>query len=237
MTFETACGSVIGTAHLRAGRNGQDGWAIEHDDAGRTVMVVTDGCGSAPHSEVGAKLGARIVAREILTQEWTRVAGAIGERLSSIDLDVNDYLLFTIVGALITPEEVLVFHAGDGLFAINGEVHRLGPYDSNAPPYLAYSLVNGVEPELTIAYRGPAAEVDSILIATDGAEPLVATGELAEFVRVSHNPDAIRRRLFLLTRPNHARLDDDTTIALARRVGVTPSFLPLGAKDGNRNVG
>jgi len=224
MMFETACGSVIGSAHLRAGRNGQDGWAIERDAGGNVVIVVTDGCGSARHSEVGAKLGASLVAREILSRatsaiDWDAAATAVVKQLSTFaeTLDVNDHLLFTVVGALITPVDTIVFHAGDGFFAINGATERIGPYRDNAPPYLAYALLGGPEPSFTIAQRVPTGEVESILIATDGAEPLVSTFEFSNFTQVSRNPDAIRRRLFLLTRPGSALLDDDTTIALARR--------------------
>lgn len=224
MPFETACGSVIGTAHLRAGRNGQDGWAIERDDDGCLVLVVTDGCGSAQHSEVGAKLGARLVAREILARahdniDWREAAAAVAGQLEAIavHLDVTEHLLFTIAGAVITDKEVVVFHAGDGLFAINDAVRILGPYPDNAPPYLAHALLFGSAPDFTIAHRGPVENVQSILVATDGAAPLVLSGELTGLTRVSRNPDAIRRRLFLLTRPGSARLDDDTTIAMARR--------------------
>ncbi len=228
MHFEMLCGSVIGGAHRRAGRNGQDGFALERDTAGRMVMVVTDGCGSARHSEVGAKLGASVVAREILAQaggalDWQAVAGSVVARLGAIAAaaqtpDIHEHFLFTVVGALITAEETVIFHAGDGLFAVNGVVRQIGPYAGNAPPYLAYALAGGVEPAFTVAHRCETAAVESILIATDGAEPLLQTGELAKMVRVPSNPDAIRRRLFLITRAPGSPLEDDTTVAVARRV-------------------
>lgn len=229
MSFEMLCGSVIGGAHRRAGRNGQDGVAIEHDGDGRMVMVVTDGCGSARHSEVGAKLGARIVAWEILsraaagTVDWRAAAKAIVGRLGVIATaahaaDVHEHFLFTVVGCVITAEETLIFHAGDGLFAVNGEMRQIGPYAGNAPPYLTYALAGAIEPAFTIADRRETAAVESVLIATDGAEPLLGTGELEQMVRVPFNPDAIRRRLFLLTLPGRSRLEDDATVAVARRM-------------------
>ncbi len=228
MHFEMLCGSVIGGAHRRAGRNGQDGFALERDADGRMVMVVTDGCGSARHSEVGAKLGASVVVREVLAQaggalDWQVVARSVVERLGVIAfvahaLGIHEHFLFTVIGALITVEETVIFHAGDGLFAVNGTVRQIGSYAGNAFLYLAYALAGGVEPAFTIAYRSETAAVESILIATDGAEPLLQTGQLANLVRVPSNPDAIRRRLFLLTRSPGSPLDDDTTVAVARRV-------------------
>jgi serine/threonine protein phosphatase PrpC len=224
MTIETACGSVIGAAHLRAARNGQDGWAIERNGES-VVLVVADGCGSARHSEVGAKLGAAIVARAVAaraetTIDWDEVAAAAVEELARLarHVDVEEHLLFTIVGALLTPTETTIFHAGDGFYAINGETRALGPYPENAPPYLAYALGGTARPSFEIAEHRETSHVESVLLATDGAEPLVARGTFAELAHVGRNPDALRRRLFLLTRPGNAALEDDTTVALARQV-------------------
>ena len=53
----------VGRDHVRVGRNNQDGVFATRD-----VVVVTDGCGSQPHSEVGAQLGARFLG------EWLQKA-------------------------------------------------------------------------------------------------------------------------------------------------------------------
>src|SRR5438093_9977994 len=96
--FEAAAGSIVGTAHLHAGRNGQDGFAI-HRQGEVTVAVVTDGCGSAPHSEVGAKIGAAIVARCVaeaglkpshIIQKLRAIATTLGDDLDRV---VSEYLL------------------------------------------------------------------------------------------------------------------------------------------------
>lgn len=230
MHFETALGTVIGGAHRRAGRNGQDGCAIARRDD-TLVAVVTDGCGSARHSEVGAKLGAQIVAQAVLARagspfDWSRIAADVIEQLTRIaeplaaDRDaITNAFLFTIVGAVVTPREVVIFSAGDGLFAINGKTHVIGPYPGNAPPYLGYALLGAASPAFDVQYEGAAAELDTLVIATDGAEPLLrddATQFWTEDV-IFTNPDALRRRLFLMTRPGSAILDDDTTMAVIRR--------------------
>ena len=64
-TFEIAAGTVIGRDHRIAGKNNQDAFVCEiNNDC--LVAVVSDGCWSSPASEVGAKLGAKIIATEIL---------------------------------------------------------------------------------------------------------------------------------------------------------------------------
>lgn len=230
MNFDAALGTVIGGAHRRAGRNGQDGGVIaRREDA--LVAVVTDGCGSARHSEVGAKLGAQIVAQTVLAhcespRDWSRIAADVVEQLARVaepfagdPVAIADAFLFTILGAVVTPREVVVFSAGDGLFAINGAVHAIGPYPGNAPPYLGYALLGAANPSFTIEYEGAPEDVETLLIATDGAEPLLLSGAAPFWSEeaIFANPDALRRRLFLLTRPGAAMLDDDTTMAVIRR--------------------
>ena len=92
---------------------------------------MTDGCGSSPHSEVGAKIGAAIVARCVacrgdlqapdgglqaaatqIFEQLRIIAGALGDDIVRV---VNEYLLFTIVGVVITPEETIIFAAGSQL--------------------------------------------------------------------------------------------------------------------------
>ena len=135
--FEAAAGTIVGTAHLHAGRNGQDGFAI-HRRGDVTVAVVTDGCGSSPHSEVGAKIGAAIVARCVA--------------------------------------------CSGGLPAADG----------------------GLKPAATQI-------IEQLRIIAGALEPFW-TDEL-----VFRNPDAVRRKLFVLTRKREAVLDDDTTIVVLRR--------------------
>jgi hypothetical protein len=230
MGFDTALGSVIGSAHRRAGRNGQDAGVIARRDD-TLVAVVTDGCGSARHSEVGAKLGAQIVAREVLARcaspfDWTAIAASVAEQLSHVASPFSadcatlaDTFLFTILGAVMTPHETVIFSAGDGIFAVNGTTQQIGPFPGNAPPYLGYALLGASSPAFTVQYEGATTDIDTLLIATDGAEPLM-NAHTAPFWTddaIFSNPDALRRRLFLLTRPGSALLDDDTTIAVIRR--------------------
>src|SRR4029078_1565254 len=84
-TFEITAGSVVGLDHLKAARNGHDAFHIGMEGE-RVVAVVSDGCGSAPRSEVGAAIGARIFCEELLRRgnDWEAASQAALERLAAI---------------------------------------------------------------------------------------------------------------------------------------------------------
>lgn len=260
LPFALAAATVQGREHARAGRNNQDAlWAraTEHGLA----AVVADGCGSGAQSELGAQLGARRCVEAALTLLERRVSVDSPEFLPRLGADVlcflqaltgelgeraiGEALLFTLVGAIVTPEHTLVFSAGDGLWALNGDVHRLGPFPNNAPPYLAYGLLKPGAVSLQANALRPTIEVDSLLLGTDGVADLAGlsealvpeseqpVGPLGQFwsdERYFRNPDALRRRLSLLNR-EAVRADftarrlvrvpgllaDDTTLVVLRR--------------------
>ncbi len=62
--FRAAAASVPGRDHQRLGRNNQDAFAL-WEGRSHLCAVVADGCGSSPHSEVGARLGARLLAQAL----------------------------------------------------------------------------------------------------------------------------------------------------------------------------
>lgn len=251
LPFELAAATVQGREHARAGRNNQDAFWARASEHG-LAAVVTDGCGSGAQSELGAQLGARRVVEGALALLGRRVPAASPGFLPLLGADVlcflqalsrelgeraiGEALLFTVVGAVVTPEHTLVFSAGDGLWALNGEVHRLGPFPNNAPPYLAYGLLKPGAVSLKAQVLRPTTEVDSLLLGTDGVSDLAGlaeVGPLSQFwseERYFANPDALRRRLALLNRESvradfPARrlervpglLADDTTLVVLRR--------------------
>jgi hypothetical protein len=274
--FAIAGGRVTGRAHLRLGHGCQDSLTW-YAAAGALVAVVTDGCGSSQHSEVGARLGARLLAAalvrrleraapsahgpgepdgepdaELVTRACDDmlahlrvVAQAMGGDLART---VSEHFLFTVVGAVITPARALVFAIGDGIVAINGAVHVIGPFPGNCPPYPGYGLLApGAPVTLSFLATEPTAAIQSILLATDGAGEILAqpdralpgrsesVGPLAQFWTDDaffRNPDAIRRRLWLMSREHVSAdwqqrrlsrdagvLGDDTTIISIRRRG------------------
>jgi Protein phosphatase 2C len=197
--FEIAGGSIAGRAHGAAGRNNQDAFCWAACDEG-LVAVVCDGCGSGPHSEVGAQLGARLIvqaaiqglrrhlevadvleqARQEVLARLRLLAGAMATD-QSFSRTVVDYFLFTVVGVLITARGATPFSLGDGLVIVNGERRVLGPFPNNEPPYLAYALLPASAAGAAHDHAGfvlhrpiAADDVQSLVLATDGALDLEA---------------------------------------------------------------
>lgn len=238
--FEIAAGTIVGSDHRWSGRNNQDAFCISQSPEA-AIAVVCDGCSEGRQSEVGAQIGSRLVVRairrgmEIIFRDsefWPGVLAWSQQKtiriLQEIVLNmegrqshlVSDYFLFTVVGVALTSEDAVFFSFGDGVFAVNGEVSRVGPFPNNAPPYLAYGgLVKsslGDNPELlkfAIHKIVPTAELNNGLIGTDGVVDLVraadsripgkteAVGALSQFWTEDSyfaNPDAVRRKLSLL---------------------------------------
>jgi len=272
--FEYASGSIIGRNHVFAGKNNQDAYRIVANEK-FIIAVVCDGCGSGKHSEVGAKLGARLVINaiaDLLNQSpdqdleiakpefWDSVkinllqklkdfvvlfngnhelVGAIHELPLQREF-VNDYLLSTIVGSVITPSETVTFSMGDGTIAINGKFTEIPPYADNAPPYLAYGLYKPEAINFEIRDLLPTSELESLLIATDGISDLVKVEDINQFWqedRYFKNPDAIRRKLAMLNReeakPDWNKrelikrsgvLSDDTSLVVIRRPSPPAPF-------------
>ncbi len=257
-SFEYACGSIIGRNHVLAGKNNQDALRIVLRDQFMTA-VVCDGCGSGKHSEVGAKLGARMVTdaiADLVNQDlaisepefWNIVKTNLLQKLkdfvvlSNGDLEfVNDYLLFTIVGAVITPSETVTFSMGDGAIAVNGKLTQIPAYPDNAPPYLTYGVYKPDAVEFEIRDRLPTSELESLLIATDGIDDLVKVEDINQFWqedRYFKNPDVLRRKLAMLNREEikpdwnkrelvkrSGLLSDDTTLIAIRKAKLrSPTF-------------
>jgi hypothetical protein len=191
-----ATGTVLGREHARLGRNNQDAVAVARDGEW-VVAVVTDGCSSAPASEVGARLGATFLAAHVPAiarrggspAEVARASsaalleylGTVVRGLAPTGGDaaavVHDHLLFTFLCGVVGPSRAFVFGAGDGVFSIDGRVTVLDSGPENAPDYLAYGLLASLAPA-----TGPTrvhADVDasklrSLVVATDGMVDLLA---------------------------------------------------------------
>jgi len=267
--IRVAGGSVPGTDHTKPG---QPGWTNNHDAftwrrlrSGGYVAVVCDGCGSGKHSEIGSHLGANLLvqtitddvekldnegrplahiafrrSQQIVLGYFATLAKAMG---GSFSQTINDYFLFTIVGAIVTPEEYCVFSLGDGVFILNGNVHSLGPFPNNSPPYMMYNLVGSslsdTSPtmlDLQVQVRGLTRDLNWLLIGSDGVTDLInaeerlipgrkeTVGAIERFLSdpCMKNPDGIRRRLSVINRETveagHAirggLLPDDTTFVI-----------------------
>jgi hypothetical protein len=244
--YRAAAGVVTGARHLRTARNGQDAAAVIVD-GDIVVAVVCDGCSSGDASEVGARLGARLFARAIAERlrtgdspsdprMWSdaRVElAAVLRKLAGADRGgpdvqtIHDQFLFTIVAVAMTRDDAAVWALGDGAYIVDGQLHRLGPFTDNEPPYLGYDLLDDMRPA---HFDALPASVRTIAVATDGVLDLgCAYPELVAPHFVEH-PDALRRQLARLARSEDtidwseqrivrvpAPLQDDCAIAIVRR--------------------
>jgi hypothetical protein len=229
-SFRITSGTVVGREHARLCRNNQDGLGIAVE--GSIVAVVTDGCSEGRASEVGAKLAASwlaargphyVQAAELdpsrfvpsLADGLIRFLEPIAREISGRDIDpalVQEHFLFTFLMVVISEARTTVFGAGDGVFAVNGVRIDLESKD-NAPDYLGYRLVGrSVEP--VIHFDGPTLEVQSLIVATDGAREL----DLEELLepKFLDNRSLLHRRLNALGAVK-GKLFDDTTVVLVRR--------------------
>jgi len=250
MKFQIAGGSVPGTDHTKPGKpgwtNNQDAFEWRETD-NCLVAVVCDGCGSGSHSEVGSNIAVPLMiqflaeAAEKYVSEvmdmpdtkteigWERVKTLVLGHIAvlakamggSFSQTINDHFLFTLVGVVITPWNAFLFSMGDGVFVINGEVLKLGPFPDNTPPYLAYNLTGSTltdtDPELLKikVIRVGTSDLQSLLIGSDGVLDLIAAaneklphrnelvGGIDQFWTNDfyfENSDAVRRRLAIVNR-------------------------------------
>jgi hypothetical protein len=179
-----------------AGRNCQDAFCCQHDERG-LAAVVCDGCSSGRHSEVGAKLGARLVVEmlrrqlpaldtctpddllETVRRNTLRRFGTLVRAMGSEHVaTVNTYFLFTVVGTLIGSRRAIVFMLGDGIALLNG--HRLdAPTRTNQPPYLCYGLIESALESMRpghLRFRVladvPSSQIETLALGSDGAHAL-----------------------------------------------------------------
>ncbi len=239
-SYELHYGKIQGREHRRALRDGQDGLAVWRGPLG-VGLAVTDGCGSAPGSEVGARLAATWLAsygpRVLATVAPDDLARRLGDDLhrfltSVVDaLDADDareeavasMFLFSFVCAFVTADRVAVLAQGDGLAAYNDERGAVLPGDDNAPDYPGYGLLGLPHGGPTVLFDRPAPELRSLLIATDGLFPLLETGApeedplalLRDGAVGARHPSWLERRLRALS--HEGVLLDDVAVALVTR--------------------
>lgn len=195
--------------NLLIGRNNQDACASHQDDE-ITVAIVADGCGGQDRSEVGANLGAQLMVKALERQYYRYKSLAAQKGFSTVlptmleaarqdviallrivattlagdgsfSAAINDNFLFTLVGVLVTPMGAAFFSIGDGLFAVNGKVTRIGPFKNNEPPYIAYALYasrwTDEELRFVVNQLTDVEELDNFLVGTDGVGDLCLASE------------------------------------------------------------
>ncbi len=237
--FEIAGGTVAGRDHVNLGRNNQDAFCWSSTPEA-TVAVVADGCGSGRLTEVGAQIGARLVAEALRRRAAYLDDETAEDLLERVRLDVlaqlqvlgnamgggfrqvvSDYFLFTVLGFVVAPRRTVLFGIGDGVVGVNGSIQRLVAED-NTPAYLAYALVPSgagapAPPPFVVHASLSTVDVRSLLVGTDGVEEVTAVSEFWEADRYFTNPFNVGRRLAQLNRKPGVLPDDSTLVVLRRR--------------------
>lgn len=232
-----------GRGNLLFGKSNQDVFRHSQEDE-ISIGIVCDGCSEGAHSEFGARLGASLMACSLMDMQMQTELCGITDQLSldaileqircsvleqmrsltrCMDASVSyarfvaEHFLFTTLGVIITPQFTTIFSIGDGVYFLNGEMQRIGPFPGNMPPYLAYGLVaSKIDPILlrfSIHAFVSTQDVQTILIGTDGvgdlhevadraipgkAEIVGPTSQFWQDDRFFRGPDQLRRRLALI---------------------------------------
>lgn len=190
-------------------------------------------------------------AREDVVAHLRVLGNAMGDSATEI---VSRYFLFTALGFAITESVTVIFAIGDGVYILadtssdpmlDYDIVPLGPFPSNAPPYLGYNIL-GTPIPFTIHSLTPTEGLTAVAVGTDGFEDYIAAarnrkthpgtttlvGSIPDLWMTDayfRNPDALRRKLYLMNTPKtridydsrvvdrqNGLLRDDTSIVVAR---------------------
>jgi hypothetical protein len=160
-----------------------------------------------------------------------------GRDESKAETFVYDFLMTTVVGFIVTREQFVVFHSGDGVIAVNGEFSVL---DGEAGSYFGNDLLSMCCPTgfpkaatgnpLKVYASGEAKDLQSIFIATDGMAQLVKqySQQMSEFVKRASPREQCGdgfdfalpefRREIAWNPKTSMELTDDASFALIRRI-------------------
>lgn len=199
MKYRVLGGSAIGGSHLNTATNGQDAFSVRQSPDS-LVIAVADGCGSHPHSGVGAQLMVHICTNYFAQavrrgQDLTdirvrrnirkRLSGRINELANEMAGDdaaapvINEHFLFTLIVMVMTETLTYFMRIGDGMYGYNDKTVELEPTKGNRPVYLAYDITSSpmtdAEPallEFELLETVPTAEITTFWIGTDGMQEI-----------------------------------------------------------------
>ncbi len=229
MSITIRAGKIVGRDHLVRQANCQDALAVA-ECGDQVIAGVCDGCGEGARSEVGAALAADfIVTRASEHIEAGKTANdlpsllywqtlAYLEQLLAVAGPANrvqfahDYLLFTILGAVLTPDGGVIFSAGDGQFAIDDHVTEID--QRNRPAYIAYQLFTaelGTSIPVGFSTTPISAGWSHVAVMTDGFEADL----LPQIWDIAH-PRGLQRKLNAWSNQQHRFADDTAIITIER---------------------
>ncbi len=196
LPFSIGSISRQGHGHLQNGINNQDAQNLIIDDKWIIGVICDGCTSNHPGgfnkfsaNHIGASLHAELISRlcysfikksKVIAEpdsfmEWlsdryrprlAKIITTLGVRKASLEEFVCNYLLATVIGFVITPNNYCIFHWGDGFTIINDQ---LTPLSSDSGKYSALSILenNSTQKFKPIAH-GNTSELERIIIATDG---------------------------------------------------------------------
>jgi serine/threonine protein phosphatase PrpC len=112
-----------------------------------------------------------------------------GPDLRSQQIFVQDFLMTTVLGIVITPARVTIFHCGDGVISMNGQISLI---EDSGSYFLAEALLQRFFPGsgtlkengdyLKIIHHGSTEELQTLFLATDGFRERVGDDHLLNFI-------------------------------------------------------
>jgi hypothetical protein len=251
------CGRVAGTSHAETGDPCQDAGLIKNGNISETPVLtacVSDGAGSARHSEAGAHLACEvfdsIVQREAsaghLFDNWSQDAAvqwcreireSIEERASELGV-VSRQLACTLLGAVVAQEEALFLQIGDGAIVRfqEGEYRTVFWPQSGEFANTTHFLTDDLFHESLESWHCKE-RVDEFAMFTDGMERLVLRfadrtvhepflTPLFAVLRAADQPGLLVEPLhqFLDSENVNQRTDDDKTLILATRISQCDEY-------------
>lgn len=232
----------VGRSHLRNFKNRQDACSLfqgEANDLPLTIGIICDGCSGGDNSEVGATLASAFLVRQALYLAQKGISASLipdilyQELISFLKLQlmshkfineqdkvnfIENHLLFTVVGFILTPTDCVAFITGDGVVVINEEV--IVKNAANMPSYPAYHLVDRSKlkanaSELPTTFETLALEYSSLERIAIGSDAwadeldLIETGAIWGF----KNAAGLQRQVNIWSQSK--RFEDDVSIVTA----------------------
>ena len=244
-----AAASVIGTSH-KISPEGlcQDSYSSQYcKNPGAFVAVVSDGAGSASHSQVGSRYTCDFIVRRIAASEPSIVFShgfaadsleilrhELFEQADALDLTIRD-LACTLLVAVIAPGNASFWQIGDGAICFResgAEAFECAFWPDKGEYANVTFFVTDVRAQEHLEFRETRARIDDLALLSDGLERLALdfgsrTAHTAFFqglfphihsLSEGYSPDiSANLASFLGSDRVNKRTDDDKTLILASR--------------------
>lgn len=190
--WKTLNHQVQGTSHVKSGTPCQDYTyqnVFQTDSDEVLVVLVSDGAGSAKHSETGSRLTCQTVmsdldqrfAKGLKVEELTKEMVVeiileaqlrLKEKADSLETALRDFAC-TILGAVIGKKDAVFFQIGDGVLVTwGGEQYRYVFWPDNGEYANTTFFVTEPTLESTLQFQRSSERIDEVAAMSDGLQML-----------------------------------------------------------------